>query len=152
MKKPLLLLTLICMVLITKAQNVNINYNKALADSLGADEYGMKPYVLVILKTGTTKIDDKKKLDSIFRGHLNNIVRLAQKGDLIVAGPLKKNDKTYRGIFILNFKTIDEAKPVLNTDPAVSSGVLDFELYQWYGSAALPMYLPFSEKIEKTKP
>ena len=28
----------------------NSKFNKALADSLGADEYGMKKYVLVILK------------------------------------------------------------------------------------------------------
>ncbi|MCO4293272.1 YciI family protein [Solitalea sp. MAHUQ-68] len=152
MKKALILFAIISIATISRAQNVNPSYNKALADSLGADDYGMKPYVLVILKTGPTKIEDKKKLDSIFRGHFNNIGRLAKKGDLVVAGPLKKNDKTYRGIFILNIKTIEEAKPLLNTDPAVSSGVLDYELFQWYGSAALPMYLPFSEKIEKTKP
>jgi len=29
---------------------------------------------------------------------------------------------------------------------------LDFELYKWYGSAALPEYIEFSDKIWKVKP
>jgi len=29
---------------------------------------------------------------------------------------------------------------------------LDMELFSWYGSAALPEYLPFSDKIWKAKP
>jgi uncharacterized protein len=37
----------------------------------------------------------------------------------------------------------------LDKDPAITSGMLDTELYSWYGSAALPMYLPYSERISK---
>jgi uncharacterized protein YciI len=127
----------------------NPKYNKALADSLGADEYGMKMYVLVLLKTGPVAIDDKKTTDSLFAGHMKNIQRLADEGKLSVAGPLQKNDKNYRGIFILNVKTLDEAKALLQTDPTIKAKVLDAELYGWYGSAALPMYLPASEKVNK---
>lgn len=126
-------------------------YNKALADSLGADEYGMKMYVLAILKTGSAKIDDKAVTDSLFKGHLNNIERLAKEGKLIVAGPLKKNEKAYRGIFILNVATTEEAQKLVDTDPAVKAGIFDTEFYQWYGSAALPTYLPNHDKIEKGK-
>jgi len=54
-------------------------YNKQLADSLGADDYGMKIYVLVILKTGKAKIEDKQKADSLFLGHLQNIKRSKHK-------------------------------------------------------------------------
>lgn len=127
----------------------NPKYNKALADSLGADEYGMKMYVLVLLKTGPVTISDKKVSDSLFAGHMKNIQRLADEGKLSVAGPLQKNDKNYRGIFILNVKTIDEAKTLLQTDPTIKAKLLDAELYGWYGSAALPMYLPASEKVNK---
>jgi uncharacterized protein len=127
----------------------NPKYNKVLADSLGADEYGMKMYVLVLLKTGPVIIDDKKITDSLFAGHMKNIQRLADEGKLSVAGPLQKNDKNYRGIFILNVKTLDEAKALLQTDPTIKAKVLDAELYGWYGSAALPMYLPASEKVNK---
>lgn len=132
-----------------KAQTQNPKYDKGLADSLGADDYGMKMYVLVILKTGPVKIDDKKTTDSLFAGHLKNIQRLANEGKLVVAGPLQKNEKSYRGIFILNVKTTEEAKALLQTDPAIKSQLLDSELYGWYGSAALPVYLPASEKVGK---
>jgi uncharacterized protein YciI len=80
---------------------------------------------------------------------MKNIQRLADEGKLSVAGPLQKNDKNYRGIFILNVKTIDEANTLLQTDPTIKAQVLDAELYGWYGSAALPMYLPASEKVNK---
>ena len=124
-------------------------YDKALADSLGADDYGMKMYVLVILKSGTNTVTDKSKSDSLFAGHLQNIRRLAKDGKLVVAGPLAKNEKEYRGIFILNVKTLEEAQTLMQTDPAIAAKLLDTELYNWYGSAALPMYLPASEQVEK---
>ncbi len=129
------------------AQSGN-SYHKALADSLGSDEYGMKMYVLVILKTGSATFD-KKITDSLFNGHMANIARLASEGKLVVAGPLKQNDKNYRGIFIFNVKTIEEANKLLITDPAVNAKILDSELYEWYGSAALPLYLPYHSKLQK---
>lgn len=128
---------------------VNSNYDKHLADSLGADEYGMKMYTLVILKTGITSSLSKKETDSIFVGHLHNIQRLAKEGKLVAAGPLGKNDKSYRGIFILNSKNTDEAKQLLQTDPAIHHKLLDAEVFPWYGSAALPMYLNFHDKVQK---
>ncbi len=135
---------------LTAYSQTNPKYDKALADSLGADENGMKMYVLVMLKTGPAKIEDKKVSDSLFAGHMQNMNRLVGEGKLIVAGPLQKNDKNYRGIFILNVKTVEEGKALVQTDPAVKSGLLDSELYGWYGSAALPMYLPASEKVSKS--
>ncbi|MDB5252772.1 MAG: hypothetical protein JWP27_1941 [Flaviaesturariibacter sp.] len=123
-------------------------YNKALADSLGADEYGMKSYVLVILKGGSGKAD-KERTDSLFAGHLRNIQRLARIGKLVVAGPMEDNEKGYRGIFILNVRTMEEAKALLATDPAIGARLLEPELYGWYGSAALPLYLPSAEKVTK---
>ncbi len=130
----------------------NPTYNKQLADSLGADEYGMKSYFWVILKTGTNNVEDKEKRNTLFRGHMDNITRLAKEGKLIVAGPLGKNDKQYRGIFIFNVKTKEEVEKLLSTDPTIKEKVFDVEIYEWYGSAALPEYLKVHSKIEKTKP
>ncbi|HNP23202.1 MAG TPA: YciI family protein [Panacibacter sp.] len=141
-----------CLWLLTaNAQNGNTVYDKRLADSLGSDEYGMKMYSLVILKTGSNNTTDQSLIDSLFNGHMQNIGRLAKEGKLVVAGPLQKNDKSYRGIFILNVKTAEEAKALLETDPAVKSKLLDAEIYGWYGSAALPLYLPYHEKVQKSK-
>jgi uncharacterized protein len=134
------------------AQTPNPNYDAALAEKLGADDYGMKSYVLVILKTGSNTTTDKEFISACFRGHMENIVRLVDEGKLIVAGPLGKNDHTYRGIFILNVATIEEASELLQTDPAVKEKLLDAELFKWYGSAALAEYLEASDKIWKVKP
>ena len=148
-------ITLLALVLFlsqhTIAQKDNPVYDKTLADSLGGDDYGMKQYTLVILKTGPNKIDRKETVDSLFKGHMQNIQRMAAAGKLMVAGPIKKNDKTYRGIFILNVKTTAEANELLANDPAIKEKLLEAELFQWYGSAALPMYLPFHNKVEKKK-
>ena len=133
------------------AQTDNPKYDKHLADSLGADDYGMKMYVLVILKTGSNKVENKTTIDSLFRGHMQNIIRLASIGKLVVAGPLRKNDKDYEGIFILNVKTVEDAKLLLETDPAIRAKLLDTEIYQWYGSAALPEYLKFYDRVAKKK-
>lgn len=127
-------------------------YDKALADLLGADEYGMKTYMFVILKTGKAVIEDKDRVNEIFRGHLDNISRLSEDGKLIVAGPLMKNEKQYRGIYIFNVQTTEEAAALLETDPAIKTGLLEPEIFPWYGSAALPTYLDAHEKIEKQKP
>lgn len=133
------------------AQNENPKYDKALAESLGADAYGMKSYMLVILKTGPNKIEDKNKLSELFKGHMENINRLVESGKLVVAGPFGKNDKNYRGIFIFNVKTIEEATALLDNDPAVKEKLLEAEVLPWYGSAALGEYLKTHEKIEQKK-
>ena len=133
------------------AQKDNPAYDKALADSLGGDDYGMKQYTLVILKTGPAKIESKEIVDSLFKGHMQNIQRMAAAGKLMVAGPIKKNDKAYRGIFILNVKTPEEANELLAKDPAIKEKLLEAELFQWFGSSAQPMYLPFHNKVEKKK-
>lgn len=134
------------------AQKANPNYDEALSKKLGADDYGMKNYVFVILKTGENKTTDKEERNRLFRGHMENIQRLVGNGKLVVAGPFGENDKTWRGLFILNVKTVEEAKELVQTDPAIKAGIFDVELVPWYGSAALPEYLPASDKIWKAEP
>lgn len=134
------------------AQKNNPNYDETLARKLGADDFGMKYYVLVILKTGENKTTDKEELNKLFRGHMENIQRLVDEGKLIVAGPFGENDKTWRGLFILNVKTVEEAAALVQTDPAVKARLFDVDMVPWYGSAALPEYLPASDKIWKAEP
>jgi uncharacterized protein len=134
------------------SQSTNPNYDESLANKLGADKYGMKNYVLVILKTGENKTEDKNFINECFVKHMENINDLVEKGQLIVAGPLGKNDHSYRGIFILNTNDFEEAKSLLLKDKAISEKLLNYELYKWFGSAALPEYLEASDKIWKEKP
>ncbi len=133
--------------ILTKAQSAKIEYDSTLAKKLNADAYGMKKYVLVLLKTGSETGLSKAKSDSLFTGHMANINRLAEAGKLVVAGPFFKNDK-YRGIFILNASTIEEGKQLVDSDPAIRANLLDPELLLWYGSAALSETLDIHKKIE----
>lgn len=149
MKKFLLFLSFIIFYLSVIAQPEIPVYDSVLAKKLGADEYGMKSYVLVILKTGTNDIGPGVLRDSLFTGHFKNINRLADEGKLIIAGPLGQNENLYRGIFILNVVSISEAKELLKTDPVIKENVLGADLYNWYGSAAISEYLEIHKRITK---
>ncbi|WP_276836171.1 YciI family protein [Chryseobacterium cucumeris] len=128
-------------------------YNQELATSLGADKYGMKPYTIVMLTTGTTKIEDKAKIGELMKGHMSNIGKLANEGKIVVAGPfLEKNKENYRGMFIFNTQSKEEAEQWVKTDPAVQAGVFSYEIFPWYGSAALPLYLKHHDEIAKENP
>ncbi|MDZ4712677.1 MAG: YciI family protein [bacterium] len=114
-----------------------------------ADDYGMKHYVFAILKTGSNNISDKNVLDTIFAGHMNNINKLAENGSLVLAGPFGENDKNFRGIFVFNVSTVEQAQELVKTDPAVREKVLEVELYSWYGSATLLEIMKLHNKISK---
>jgi uncharacterized protein YciI len=152
MKTTFLFVIFLFVSAIAIAQTTNPNYDEALAKKLGADDYGMKQYVLVILKTGENTTATSEETNAAFRGHMENINRLVEEGKLIVAGPLGKNDKTYRGIFIFDVPSVEEAEKLVMTDPAVKEKLLAVELFPWYGSAALGEYLPVSDKIWKINP
>jgi uncharacterized protein YciI len=112
----------------------------------------MKEYIFVVLKSGQNKTNNKAFKDSCFSGHMANINKLAAAKKLLVAGPFLKNEAGFRGLFILNVKTIEEANDILNTDPAIKVDFIKAELYPWYGSAALAECLPIHDKIWKKNP
>jgi uncharacterized protein YciI len=110
------------------------SFDAELARKLGADERGMKTYVLCILKTGPNdaKVLGKER-ETVFAGHFANIGRLAKEGKLVVAGPFGKNDRSWRGLYIFNVPTVEEAEKLVILDPAVKAGVFVYELTPWYG-------------------
>jgi uncharacterized protein len=133
-------------------QSTNPILDTILSKKLGADDYGMKMYVLAILKTGSNKTTNKLFIDNCFVGHMANITKLSEANQLTLAGPFEKNESDFRGLFILNVGTIEEANQLLAADPAIKENLLNAELYPWYGSAALPEYLESHNKIWKVKP
>jgi uncharacterized protein len=138
--------------LFASAQDPSHEYDSTLAGQLGADDFGMKTYVLVILKTGPADIQDPELRDSLFKGHFSNMDRLAAEKKLILAGPIAQNEKGYRGLFLFDVSTSAEAEQLLKGDPTVVAGIFDTELFRWYGSAALPVYLETAKKISKRNP
>ncbi|QSX39217.1 hypothetical protein JYB84_09040 [Shewanella cyperi] len=126
----------------------NSQYDPALAERAGADEYGMKQYVLAFLKKGPNRDRSKEEAEKLQRAHLDNIGRMAKAGKLVLAGPFL-NDGELRGIYIFNVRTVEEAKALTETDPAVQAGSLVMELLPWYGSAALVEVNELHKKMAK---
>ncbi len=148
--KNIFLLLFMLLASIAFAQQENA-YDEKLAKELGADDYGMKTYVFCILKTGSNTTATPEEQSKLFKGHMDNIIKLSNEGKLSVAGPFMKNDKNYRGIFIFNVSTIEEAKILVESDPAVQAKIFEAELTLWYSSAALQEVGKIHEKISKNK-
>ena len=125
-----------------------IKYDSTMAYEFGADEYGMKQYVMAFLKRGPNRSQDSTTAANLQRAHLDNITRLANEGKLVLAGPFLDNGEL-RGIYIFNVKSVDEAKQLTDTDPAIKAGRLVMELHPWYGSAALMNVNDLHKKLSK---
>ncbi len=123
-------------------------YDAKLAASLGADDYGMRQYVLVILKTGPKKMAAGPQRDEMFKGHMANIKRLASEGKLALAGPLDGKDG-WRGLFIIAVSKIEDAKKLVETDPVIKEGEMVAEYHTYYGSAALMQVNDTHRKVQK---
>ena len=111
-------------------------FDRELAQKYGADDYGMKKYVLAFLKRGPNQDLDSVKKMELQSAHLANITRMAEEGKLVLAGPFFGNDDL-RGIYIFDVQSLQEAEDLTNSDPAIQAGSLVMELKEWYGSAAL---------------
>lgn len=131
-------------------ETTEIIYDSILAQKLGADDYGMRQYVMAFLKRGPNRSQDSAESSSLQRAHLDNIGRLAEEGKLSLAGPFL-DDGELRGIYIFNVTTIEEAKALTETDPAIQQGRLVMELHPWYGSAAVMHINELHKKIIKIK-
>ena len=125
-----------------------VQYDAALAQSLGADERGMRQFVLVILKTGPNKMEKGEARTKMFEGHFANMGKLAAEKKLVLAGPLDGKEGR-RGIFVFNTPDIEAAKTWVATDPVIINGEMEAEYHKFYGSAALMMVNEVHGKIEK---
>jgi len=125
-------------------------YDSVLAQKLGADEYGMRKYVMAFLKAGPNQDQDSIAAAQLQRAHLDNIFRLADEGKLAVAGPFLDGGDL-KGVYIFNVSTVEEARALTETDPAIKAGRLVMELHPWYGSAATMMINDWHKKVQKTK-
>lgn len=134
------------------AQTQTNSYDAALAKRLGADARGMRQYVLVVLKTGPTKVPAGKERDDMFAGHFANMQKLSDAGKLVLAGPFDGKEG-WRGLFIFAVASVDEARDLTATDPVIIKGEMIAEFHPWYGSAAV-MEIPsiHAKLVEKKNP
>ncbi len=71
-----------------------------------------------------------EKLEELQRGHLENIGKMAESGDLVIAGPLEDGDDL-RGILIFRTRDAERIQELVARDPAIQAGRLELELYRW---------------------
>lgn len=135
---------------VEEPETMNTQFDPKLAEKLGADDYGMKNYVMAFLKVGPNRDQDSVTAAQIQRAHMDNINRLVAEKKMIVAGPFL-DDTDIRGIFIFNVATIEEAEALTLSDPAVKSGRLIMELHPWYGSAALIEIPTMHKKVSRNE-
>lgn len=124
------------------------SYDAALAQAAGADEMGMRKYVLVILKSSATPVPKGPERDEMFKGHFANMGRLAEEGKLVLAGPLDGKEG-WRGLFVLATPDLEEAARWVATDPVVARGEMVPELHALYSSAALMFINETHKKLAK---
>jgi uncharacterized protein YciI len=84
-----------------------------------------KSYLIVFLNKKTdADARPKSELDSIFKGHMRNIDRLAAEGKLLAAGPFVNGG----GIFIMNSTSVEQVREWIGTDPGVQAKRWDVEI------------------------
>ena len=149
MRKYLFLVIVLFIASNSNAQNAD-SYDSVLAKKTGSDEYGMKKYVLALLKKGTANITDPAKVKELLSGHMSNMGKLAADGKLVLAGPMM-DDTGLEGIFVFNVKTVAEAELLGQTDPAVKAGLFSIEYHPWYASAALMEVVGIHKTLQKKK-
>lgn len=131
-----------------KEQAMTMGYDSTLAKELGADEFGMRSYILVILKKGPTPVTDSTASAEMFKGHFSNMNRLAEEGKLAMAGPFGDE---WAGLFIFAVTTLEEAKTLTESDPTIQAGHFIAEYHPWYGSAALMQMSELHGRIAKVE-
>ncbi|MBK8285526.1 MAG: hypothetical protein IPK97_12030 [Ahniella sp.] len=125
-------------------------HDAELAQRTGADEMGMRKFVLVILKSSETPVPKGPERDEMFKGHFANMGRLSKEGVLALAGPLDGVDG-WRGLFVLAVEDIETAKRHVETDPVIVKGEMVAEYHRYYGSAALMLIPEWHERLQKPK-
>jgi len=91
----------------------------------------------------------KEARQAMFQGHMANINRLAETGDLLVAGPFANpNDASWRGLFILDVAETAAARAMVASDPGISAGEFAAVIRPLRASTTLRQSLPLYRALE----
>ena len=104
--------------------------------------YEMTTYYVGLLYRGPSwSPEDTRERRAIQEGHLANIQRLADEGKLLLAGPFTDGGEL-RGLFVFQVGSLEEAKALCDSDPAVKAGRLRVELHPWYSAKGINVPKP----------
>ena len=103
----------------------------------GQTDWEMETYYVGLIFRGPAWTPgETPEIMEIQKAHLANITRLAESGALVLAGPFV-DDGDLRGMFVFRVATLEEARSLCDTDPAVKAGRLTVELHPWYSATGI---------------
>jgi uncharacterized protein YciI len=113
----------------------------AAAIEIRADEPKIGPggwemttyYVGFLYKGEKWTPEETPETKKIQEGHMANIQRLGAEGKLVIAGPFTDGGDL-RGLYVFRVASMEEAKALVETDPAVKAGRLRFEIHPWFAA------------------
>jgi uncharacterized protein YciI len=108
-----------------------------------AAQYKMTTFYLCLLVTPAAPAKAPADAAQLQLDHLANLKRIMESGTGVIAGPIE-GDGRLRGILVLRVNSMDEARAIADTDPAVKAGQLAFEIHPWYAADNImkPLFNP----------
>ena len=108
---------------------------RASAEDVGGFE--MTTYYVGFLYRGPKWTPEQTpETESLQKAHLANIMKMAQEGKLLVAGPFTDGGDL-RGLYVFRVGSMAdqaEAQALAETDPAVKAGRLRLEFHPWFAA------------------
>jgi uncharacterized protein YciI len=90
------------------------------------------PFFLAFLHRGPKWTpEETPETKALQEAHMANIRRLAEAGKLVLAGPFTDDNGKLAGIFVFQVDSLEEAKELADSDPAVKAGRLILEIHPW---------------------
>ena len=110
------------------------SFSAAEGPDVGPGGYEMTTYYVGFLYRGAKwtpeQTDETRKLQE---AHMANIQKMAAEGRLVIAGPFTDGGDL-RGLYVFRAASAEEARALVESDPAVKAGRLRFELHPWYAA------------------
>lgn len=91
----------------------------------------MRDYTFVFIRTGPATGLSREVQQEAFQGHFSNMTRMAEEGDLLIAGPFMPpmSAPDLRGLWIFETDSTEHALELAATDPPGKLGIFVFEAH-----------------------
>jgi uncharacterized protein YciI len=118
---------------------------------VGPGGYEMTTYYVGFLYRGAKWTpEETAETRKLQEEHMANIQKMAAAGKLVIAGPFVDNGDL-RGLYVFRVGSAEDAKALVESDPAVKAGRLRFELHPWYAAKNITV-TPRKDGVPQSRP